>query len=376
MYNKKKYIDIMIKLPVLYKYGNNGKILFWEIIVEEEKYYTRYGVLDGKVIESVPTVLKDSEDAMSKAQSMWEHKCKALRYYDSIERAKLSVDGSSYSFRPPMLAKVYGGKYDESYKFIQPKLDGIRCNCFMKDGDVIALSKNNHEFKQIRHITDSLSDILSKYPSLHLDGELYNHTFHDNFEELVSLIRKEKEQPKDVVEMISKYVEYHIYDLWDDNNPDLTFSERNAIINDICSNIPHVVIVPTYQINNSEDIYKYLNLFLGDGYEGAIIRLDSVYEHKRSSNLLKYKLFSDDEFEILDIECGNGKLSDVAGYCWIRLSDELSCKCNIKGSMSFKRDLLCNKDKYIGKMGTVTYFGKTNSGKLRFPYLKCIRDYE
>ena len=142
----------MIKLPILYKYGNNGKILFWEIIVEEKKYYTRYGVLGSKVIESIPTVLKDSEDAMSKAQSMWEHKCKALRYYDSIERAKLSVDGSSYSFRPPMLAKVYGGKYDDSYKFIQPKLDGIRCNCFIKDGNVIALSKNNHEFNLQRHL--------------------------------------------------------------------------------------------------------------------------------------------------------------------------------------------------------------------------------
>lgn len=186
LYNK-KFLN-MIKLPILYKYGNNGKILFWEIIVEGEKYYTRYGVLGGKVIESAPTILKDSEDAMSKAHSMWEHKCKALRYYDSIECAKSSVDVSSSSFRPPMLAKVYNGKYDDSYKFIQPKLDGIRCNCFMKDGDVIALSKNNHEFKQIRHITDSLSDILSKYPSLHLDGELYNHTFHDNFEEAYRLL--------------------------------------------------------------------------------------------------------------------------------------------------------------------------------------------
>ena len=37
--------------------------------------------------------------------------------------------------------------------------------------------------------------------------------------------------------------------------------------------------------------------------------------------------------------------------------------------------LKCKND-LIGKFGTVKFFGYTNDGKLRFPVLKSIRDYE
>ena len=42
----------------------------------------------------------------------------------------------------------------------------------------------------------------------------------------------------------------------------------------------------------------YFTQFIIDKYEGAILRLDAPYEHKRSKNLLKYKKFDDEGNEI------------------------------------------------------------------------------
>ena len=40
------------------------------------------------------------------------------------------------------------------------------------------------------------------------------------------------------------------------------------------------------------------------------------------------------------------------------------------------KEMLENKDKYIGKLASVKYFGYTNDGKLRFPIFKSVRNYE
>lgn len=40
------------------------------------------------------------------------------------------------------------------------------------------------------------------------------------------------------------------------------------------------------------------------------------------------------------------------------------------------KNILSFKDKYIGQIATVKYFGYTNDNKLRFPILKSIRNYE
>lgn len=372
--------------PTLYKRTNSDNIMSWTIIVSNDSYYTSYGVVDGVKIKTKATVCKGKnigksnetspfEQALKEAKSIWNKKIKSENYCENYELVKNSKINLVYN--PPMLALKYNKSYNKDMKYVQPKLDGIRCNIHFDGNNTKAISRKNHPFNYIPHIIDSLDDICRKYPSIHFDGELYNHDMHDDFEGLVSLIRKEKEPSDEEKQMIVNCIQYYVYDIWDDNNPNMLFSERNKIINDILKNVPYIVIVPTFEVHSHADIDNRLNIFLSDGYEGCIIRTDKPYEHKRSKQLLKYKLFSDAEFKILDICEGSGNLSHVAGFCIIQLpEDRGTCKCNIKGNVQWKYELLHNKEKYIGKLGTVTYFEETNDGKLRFPYLKTIRDYE
>jgi DNA ligase-1 len=173
---------------------------------------------------------------------------------------------------------------------------------------------------------------------------------------------------------VVKYIRYNIYDLWDDANPDMCFSERNELINTLFNNVPFVDIVPTSEVDSDDSVEHYFEYFTALGYEGLILRKDAAYEHKRSKNLLKYKKFMDAEFEILDI-C-EGKIKGYAEYAWVLLDNKLTCKATFSFTDEKCIDILQRKDELIGKQATVEFFGYTSDGKLRFPILKSIRDYE
>ena len=49
---------------------------------------------------------------------------------------------------------------------------------------------------------------------------------------------------------------------------------------------------------------------------------------------------------------------------------------NIKGTFEWYKELLDNKDNYIGKLVTVQYANLTPDGIPRFPFAIAFRDYE
>jgi len=109
----------------------------------------------------------------------------------------------------PMLAhKVNNKKIDFTEPvFIQPKLDGVRC-VFTKDG---AYSRTGKQFHNLRHIELRLAKFFDKNPFTVLDGELYNHALRDDFEQIISLVRKQKPTDEDR-RNAQNLIQYHVYD--------------------------------------------------------------------------------------------------------------------------------------------------------------------
>ena len=87
-----------------------------------------------------------------------------------------------------MLAHKYDPDKADYPAYIQPKLDGVRC-LFTKDG---AFSRADNQFMNVKHIEKALENFFNKYPTAVLDGELYNHELKDDFEKIISLVRKTK----------------------------------------------------------------------------------------------------------------------------------------------------------------------------------------
>ena len=271
-----------------------------------------------------------------------------------------------------MLAHPYGKKDFDKDSFIQPKLDGIRCY-ITKDG---AFSRNHKEFKTVDHIKDAFRPLFKKLPNLVVDGELYNHQFKNNFNKIISLVRKQKPSSEELYEA-NNYIQFHWYDYYSPKKNDI-FRTRNLKITQIRDllNSRHIIEVPTYEVSSFE-VAKILDEdFLKQGYEGSILRNNKPYEQKRSYNLQKFKQFLDSEARITGWVEGQGKRTGTIGKFLAVDNNGVNFGMPVMDNYTVMEKMYDIADWYIGKSATFTYFQKTPSGSYRHPLFKCIRNYE
>lgn len=365
-------------MKTLYKKDLNGHIRCWKLEVEGNSYCSHSWILgreDTSYQVTEPTFVEGKNTGKANATTAEEQALKVaeslyrIRYeqgfYDSVEDA-----GKGKNFFQPMLAHKYAPKtinYSDPV-YCQPKLDGIRC-IVNREG---MWSRHGKRIISAPHIFEKLQPLFEKNPDLIFDGELYSHDLNNDFNKIISLARKSKPTKEDLIESAAM-VQYWCYDL--PSNPG-TFEERNAELFKILVEDYHLkedssfVFVPTFRVGSDEEVDFYLMSFVSQGFEGAIVRLNSMYECKRSKSLLKVKKFEDEEFTIVDIEEGRGNLAGKAGRVIVDVNGK-RVSAGLKFSHDDAAEIWTNKDQYIGKTATIRYFNVTKDGSLRFP--KCIQ---
>jgi ATP-dependent DNA ligase len=235
--------------------------------------------------------------------------------------------------------------------YIQPKLDGIRC----VSEDNTLLSRNDKAFVSLPHL------LQSKYT---LDGELYSHSYRSNFNKIVSLVKKQQPTKADLEASCS--IEHWVYDMPSCKG---VFSVRYRALQTAVQALrnPAIKVVPTYLVPKLTTLKELHQMFLEQGYEGSIVRLDlGDYEWKRSKQLLKLKDFHEEEFAIVDIEEGLGKREGTAGNLILALGDGRTFGAGVRGDFEYVQNVLKNKPAIIGRLATVRYFNKTPAGIPRF----------
>ena len=274
----------------------------------------------------------------------------------------------------PMLAhKFDDSRVDWSQPvYIQPKLDGVRC-LFTKDG---AYSRTGKKFMNLAHIELALIPFFKQQPDVVLDGELYNHKLKHDFEKIISLVRKQKPTADDRLDA-QHLVQYHVYDYFDGVKYDSYKTRMHQLV---CSDIydEQIKRVPTLLVDTYSYARQLHEEFLEHGYEGSIIRLDGLYKHGRSYDLMKFKDFSDAEATITGYEEGKGKRTGTLGKFLMMDDEGVQFGCPPGKGYSYKdlSNMLLNINDYIGQRATFTYFQRTQAGSYRHPLFKCIRNYE
>jgi len=261
--------------------------------------------------------------------------------------------------------------------FMQPKLDGVRCVIQCDNSEIKAYSRTGKEWKNIDHILEDLMEFFIRFPDVILDGELYNHDLKDDFEKIISLVRKTKPTEEDRLES-AKMVQFHCYDIIDEELP---FEQRiefatTALM--LLGNSIHTVdtmLVPTEsqgKVNHARN--------LDSGYEGSILRTDDKYKCGRSWSLRKFKDFSDAEADIIGFVEGKGKRKGTLGKFIMCDEDGIEFGCPPGKGYNYKalKALLHRAQWYVDHKATATftYFERTKNGSYRHPLFKCIRDYE
>ena len=282
----------------------------------------------------------------------------------------------------PMLAHKFDNKRVDWSKpvFIQPKLDAIRC-IMTADG---CYSRNGKKFMNVQHLyTKAIQDLFKANPLLVIDGELYNHDLRDNFEKIVSLVRKQKPKPEDRKEA-RRLIQYHVYDfvMAYKGKLDLIESDMNRYEKRmhqlVCSDMygKHIRYVPARGVHSLDKAKEIHNDFLQQGYEGSILRLDGPYKCGRSYDLMKFKDFSDTEATIVSWVEGKGKRRGTIGKFIAVDSDGIRFGMPVMDNFKKLQANFKAMQDWVGRTATFTYFEKTRAGSYRHPLFKAIRDYE
>lgn len=350
-------------MKTLYKKDTKNKIRIFEIETNYAILVQRSGLKDGKLVEHIKVCkgknIGKSNETTPEQQALLEleseYKSKLTEgYFETIEECETEV------VILPMLAKSYD---DEKHKidwtkdvFIQPKLDGMRCLAHIKaNGDVTLVSRDGKNISNMEHIMDDLSTIKQ---DVILDGELYAHGL--SFQDNMRLIKKYR--PKE-----TEQIKFHVYDLV--SKDPFRLRKVRKYIKDLntCNE------VSTYDISNEESLKQWHSNNITEGYEGSIIRWgnEGYKVNGRSSNLLKYKDFSDMDCKIINIT--PNEVNSLHGTPHFQLNGKYF-KAGVKMSHEDREELLINKSNYIGKIANIRYFELTDDNIPRFPVMIGIHE--
>lgn len=278
----------------LYGLDKNGGAKQWSVWSADNTVYVQHGKVGGKLTTKT-TVCKgknkgrsnattDAEQALSEAQSKWN------KQYDKYYRETLE-EAESLTTEGVMLAQDYTKKphFLDGEFYISPKLDGLRVKTTFVLGEPVWHSRGNKTYPVPKHLVEDLKT-LNKAGYSTLDGEAYIHRI--KLQKVQSCVKKPKE--------LTKKVTYQIFDipskfLWTDRL--LQLNSLRPLV-EVMKMID--VVEQTYCTKG--DLESKLKAYLDSDFEGIMMRnMKGKYEfqNNRSNDLLKYKLFFDDEAKVL-----------------------------------------------------------------------------
>ena len=342
---------------------NRGNNRVWKLSVLNKGDYsviiTEHGIDNGKMIISEDIVkcgknigkineTTHFEQAISEGESKWKKKM------EKITQQIL-----------PMLATDFVKHHKKiNYPiYMQPKLDGNRALFYNNK----LFSRTGKEWVIFTSNSNLLKELIDCGVKLKLDGELYIHN--GNFEDLGILRRKEiKEEDLNLLNKI----EYHVYDIVDETK---NFKERYDLLKNLFdnNNFTNIKLVRTKESCSYNNILEIHKEFLDDGYEGSIIRnpLGLYKLNYRSTDLLKYKNFIDDEFLITGYSSEIDHITLKPVIIWNCITENGN-KFNVrpKGNVEERHFLFTHPEQFIGSKLWCKYFELTADGVPRFPTTK------
>lgn len=355
------------QFPALYAKNKNGAWKEWNIRVhmtsdDTPRIEIQHGLFEGKKITETLVILKAKrgynslwDQAVFTAQSKWNHKHNRENYQPSMEDTIEKKATNS-----PMLAKTFdNGKHLRFPLYIQPKIDGLRCLAHPNG----LFSRTGCPFLGLDAIKNDLKTYFLKHEGCVVDGELYSDEM--PFEELSGYCRRQKEIPS------GKKVVFHVFDVIPSRGH-TSFEDRLKLLP---KETEHIRLVQTQQIEKPEQIEENLKKFVADGYEGIILRnRDGVYRAgHRSWDLQKYKLFQEEEFEIVGFTEGTGREKGLV--IWeCQTVEGKTFHVRPEGDHDTRRNMFQNANGYIGKKLTVIFQEYTKENIPRFPVAKALRE--
>lgn len=288
-----------------------------------------------------------------------------------------------------VLANVYED-YEEKIDFskeewfISRKLDGLRCLVVFNElGEPRCFSRTGKEFHTLEKLKEELRRLGLK--DIVFDGEIciVDEDGKENFTQILTEYKK-----KNYTISNPKYLVFDILtkEEFIEKSSKTTLFQRLQRIGILFDNFSKVTLLTQNIVPSKQMLISVREQASIAGWEGLMLRKNTVYEGKRTKNLLKVKFFKDAEYTVCGIEVGDFRVINKE----TGLEETIQTMTNVliehKGnivsvgsgfSLEERKRYYTNPELIKGKIITVKYFeetvdSKTGKFSLRFPTVKAI----
>jgi len=254
---------------------------------------------------------------------------------------------------PLLLAKVYGWESDDdpSQYLVSEKYDGVRAYW---DGELL-------RFRSGRPVA-APTWFVNGLPKVPLDGELW--IGRGSFQRLAGIVKKQSPVDEEWRE-----VQFMVFEL---PGAAGTFRERAAQITKLVASarLPWLQAVPQFLVSDQQGLRKRLAEVAESGGEGLMLhRAVALYHGGRSADLLKVKLWLDDEATVVAHRPGIGKYQGMLGALEVETAEGLRFLVGT-GFTGQER----SEPPPVGCRVTYRYSGLTKGGLPRFPVFLRIKE--
>lgn len=399
----------------LYRRNNNGNISYWQANLDKDDYdndiiSVKHGIIGGQ--EIISEIAVTQKNPFNEINSRYKEKRKSgYLALDEIKDDNLNgvsirppvEDGDAIkhyleTYLPtnlsntstnailPMLAKTYNGNIwkKTSMCAAQWKINGLRC--------IISPYLTKDLFKPWRLkfqsregiYWNSLSNI-EDYMLHHIDENVWKFMYDNNiaFDGELYIPGKSVNEINHAVKTANcienKLLQYWTYDICvedviADKRNDLRISLSNDFsilhitnYNDHLNNKQRLVYVPNDYCHDDFTAVKLRNKYIGLGFEGLILRninADYQFGRRRANYMEKFKSATDGKFKIIAIDKEQKRNLPIF-TCQNDVNDA-TFECGLNGTFTEQKNILDNKDKYIGKYMFIEFGERSGISKVPF----------
>lgn len=275
---------------------------------------------------------------------------------------------------------------------IERKLDGVRCNVINRDGVIKCYSRQGKEITTLGKLVEELQGRLPN--NTVLDGEicLVDENGLESFQGIMKEIKRKDHTIENPLLLAFDYLTLQEFEAKEGST---IYTERMKCLKEwynlqnwnTSNKVAKHLSIVNYEYYSPKMLEEWNERVKEYHWEGLMFRKDVGYEGKRTQNLLKYKMFMDEEFKVLAVEEGdaqelvNGKMEKIkcVGSLVIEYKGN---KVNVGTGLSLeqRKRWYTNPEEIVGKTITVKFFEPTQnqdgSWSLRFPVLKAIYENE
>jgi DNA ligase-1 len=269
--------------------------------------------------------------------------------------------------------------------YVSRKIDGARCIAIVdSNGNSTFYSRTGKNFDTLDVVSGGIKAL--GLTNVVLDGELclVDEDGNEDFQGVMKELRKKDHTiPNPSYKIFDMITHDEFYSQKGEYNRPFGIRLKNLTEIMKKNECPCLTVLKQSLVKDESQFQDAIKESTQNGWEGLMLRADAPYKGKRSKDLLKYKSFFDDEYEVLDTEMGPFRYVKDSAEC-----EETMLSCVMikhKGhtvrvgsgfSIEQRQEFYKSPNKILGKIITVQYFEETENEKggisLRFPTFKIL----